>query len=77
MLALAKEQASAFRRKCIGTLSEVLWERSDIREGKPVYVGLTHNYLKVYTEQDIPIVNQITNARLVAEVGESLLAQVV
>ena len=76
MLALAGQQASTFRRRSIGTTRWVLWERADVREGRPVYLGLTDNYLKVYTEQDISLLNQITSAQLVAEVGESLLAEV-
>lgn len=76
MLALAQEQASAFRRRSIGTTRQVLWERAEVREGRPVYLGLTDNYLKVHKEQDTPLLNQITSARLVAEVGESLLAKV-
>ena len=76
MLTLARKQASAFRRKSIGTTRQVLWERADIRGGKPIYVGLTDNYLKVHTGRDAPLINEITSARLVTEVGESLLAEV-
>jgi threonylcarbamoyladenosine tRNA methylthiotransferase MtaB len=75
MLALAKEQASFFRSRFIGTARQVLWERSDIRRGKPVYLGLTDNYLKVHTEESSIVSNQITFARLVSEEGGSLLAR--
>ena len=75
MLALAKEQASFFRSRFIGTTRQVLWERSDIRRGKPVYLGLTDNYLKVHTEESAVVSNQITFARLVSEEGGSLLAR--
>ncbi len=77
MLALAKEQAAFFRSGLIGTTRLVLWERSDIRRGKPVYLGLTDNYLKVHTEESAVVSNQITFARLLSEDGGSLLAQVV
>ena len=77
MLALAGEQASAFRHSSIGSTRRVLWERAIGGEERPVHVGLTDNYLKVRTEQRAPLVNQITAARLVAEAGESLLAEVI
>lgn len=76
MLALALDQASRFRRGSIGTTRRVLWEKADVVNGRPMNRGLTDNYLKVWTEQDAPLVNQITYARLVAESGESLVAQV-
>ena len=75
MLALARRQASAFRSGSIGTTRQVLWERVGIRGGKPVYLGLTDNYLKVHTDQEAPLLNRITFARLLAEAGESILAE--
>ena len=76
MLALGRGQASTFRRRSIATTRQVLWERVNLRNDMPVYLGLTDNYLRVYTEQEAPLLNQITAARLVAEAGESLLAEV-
>jgi len=76
MLEVAREQASLFRRKSIGTTRQVLWERAEVRDGRPMYLGLTDNYLKVHTEQGAPLLNQITSAKLLAEVGEGLLAEV-
>ena len=76
MLVVAQEQASSFRRGSLGSTRKVLWERADVRGGKPVFRGLTDNYLKVHTEQDSPPLNQITPARLVAEAGDSLLVEV-
>ena len=75
MLALARQQASAFRRGSIGTTRQVLWERVGLRGGKPAYLGLTDNYLKVYTHQETPLTNRTTFARLLAEVDESILAE--
>ena len=77
MLSLARKQASAFRRMSLGTTRQVLWEKSDLRNGKRVSLGLTDNYLKVQTDQDMPLTNQITWARLVAESGEGLVAELV
>ena len=76
MLALARRQASSFRHKSIHTIRRVLWERSEVRGGTKVHLGLTDNYLKVFTDQDLLLVNQVTSARIVAEVGEGLLARV-
>ena len=76
MLALGREQASAHRSRAIGTTRQVLWERADSKGRKPAYLGLTDNYMKVRTEQDMPLLNRITPAWLVGEVGETLLARV-
>ena len=75
MLNLAGGQAAASRRGAIGTTRRVLWERSYLREGRSVYLGLTDNYLKVSTEEDMPLINRITPTRLVAEKGETLLGR--
>jgi threonylcarbamoyladenosine tRNA methylthiotransferase MtaB len=72
MLALADQQASAFRGRAIGSMRSVLWERQDLRDGKVVSTGLTDNYLRVYTEQGAPL-NEVTSALLLKEVGQGLL----
>ena len=77
MLTIARKQASAFRHMSLGTTRRVLWEKSDFRDGRRVSLGLTDNYLKVHTDQDISLKNQITWARLVAESGEGFLAELV
>jgi tRNA A37 methylthiotransferase MiaB len=77
MLTIARKQASAFRHMSLGTTRRVLWEKSDFRDGRRVSLGLTDNYLKVHTDQDISLNNQITWARLVAESGEGFLAELV
>ena len=76
MLIVAREQASSFRRRSLGSTRKVLWERADVRGGGLASLGLTDNYLKVHTEQDTPPLNQVTSARLVAEAGESILVRV-
>ncbi len=75
MLAVARKQAATARRRSIGTIRDVLWERSETWEGRPVCLGLTDNYLKVHTEQPDAPLNQITRARLVAEAGERMVAK--
>ena len=72
MLAIARIQSSAFRQSSLGTIRHVLWERAEAQGGRLNYIGLTDNYLRVHTENDVPLVNRITPARLLSEVGESL-----
>ena len=76
MLSLAREQASAYRSKYIGRARTVLWERSEVRSGRRVYCGMTENYLKVYTEERTELDNLITDAVIVADTEEGLLATV-
>ena len=75
-LALAQDQASAFRRRSVGDTAQVLWERARGRGGARVFTGLTDTYLKVHARRQQLSLNQVTPARLVAVEGESLLAQV-
>ena len=77
MLDLARWQASVFRRASLGTIRRVLWERTEVRDGGRIHLGLTDNYMKVHAEDGSMLLNQITPASLVAESGESILAEVV
>ena len=77
MLALAQEQAASFRQRSLGSTRPVLWERSEVRNGKQVILGLTDNYLKVLALGATPLESHVTPARLVAEEGERVLAEVV
>jgi threonylcarbamoyladenosine tRNA methylthiotransferase MtaB len=78
MLTLAAGGASRFRRRCIGSIRPVLWERTGLVEGKRVLVGLTDSYLKVLAEEgSSSLLNRVTPARLVAEAGDCLLAEVI
>ncbi len=72
MLALAGQKAADFRRRSLGCVRPVLWER-ELRPG--VYAGLTDNYLKVTANSSTPLVNEITEARLVAERDGVVLAE--
>ena len=76
-LALARVQASEFREASLGSVRPVLWERLGVREGGPRLVGLTDSYLRVVAEGAPSLVNSVTSARLVANVGDELLAEVV
>jgi len=77
MLDLAQRQAAAFRQSSLGSIRPVLWERSQVWDGKNVILGLTDNYLKVFTTGATSLVNHLTLARLVSEKGERVLAEVV
>jgi len=77
LLDLARKRSSDFRRRAIGSIRQVLWERVEIRHNSPVHLGLTDNYLKVHTWDGRPLLNRITPARLIGEVGESLQAEAV
>ena len=76
MLAVARAQSSAFRQSSLGTIRHVLWEMGEVRGGKMHYVGLTDNYLRVYAESDVSLLNRITPARLLSEVDEGLWVEV-
>ena len=67
MLELAQRQATVFRGRSLGTVRPVLWESTGVRDGKRVQVGLTDNYLKVFTREPRPLLNQITAACLVED----------
>ena len=54
--------AQAYREQFVGQQLDVLWESAFPAEGKTKWQlsGLTDNYLRVQTEADIPLSNQIT-----------------
>ncbi len=76
MLALARVQGDGFRTASLGSVRPVLWERSSLREGRPMLVGLTDNYLRVVAEGPASLVNSVTPARLTGRLGEELLGEV-
>jgi threonylcarbamoyladenosine tRNA methylthiotransferase MtaB len=65
MLALAKESAQSFRQRFLGQTTPVLWEK----QTSGVWSGLTDNYIRVYTNNDKYLTNQILPVKLV-EVGK-------
>ena len=71
MLALARQKAEAFRRKALGSVRPVLWERQ-ARPG--VLDGLTDNYLRVEAPLDASMVNEISKVRLVSVRGNVVVA---
>ena len=75
LLRLERKQSSEFRRRAIGSVRQVLWERVEIQNQSPIHLGLTDNYLKVHTWDERPLLNRITMGRLVEDVAGSLLAK--
>ncbi len=60
----------AFRNQQLGQVRPVLWEHPHVRSGIKVCRGLTDNYVRVYTDGDADLGNNITPARLVALVDD-------
>ena len=61
MLALAEESACNFRRRFLGRILNVLWEK---RSGS-TWSGLTGNYIKVYTKSSDDLTSKLLPVRLV------------
>jgi threonylcarbamoyladenosine tRNA methylthiotransferase MtaB len=73
MRGLGAEQASRFRQRFIGREMTVLWERCR-RDG--LWSGLTDNYLRVVTDAERDLHNQITGTRLLATQGDCMLGEI-
>ena len=62
ILALARESAGRFRQRFLGRTMMVLWEK-EVTEG--VWVGLTDNYIRVFTRSSESLKNRLAEAKLV------------
>lgn len=71
MLALAKRSAQAFGSGYIGAVMEVLWEG---KTANGLWQGLTGNYIRVYTKSEKDLENKVTDAKLVKQFEDGLLA---
>ena len=80
MLSVAEESSRRFRRRQLGRSYPILWESLDasaVSDGGPhVWRGLTPNYLRVYGSSDRNLENVITEAMLVEESGNRVVAQI-
>ena len=72
MLELAKSKARDFRRRVLGDVRPVLWERQ-IRPG--MLAGLTDNYLRVQAALDDSMINEISSVRLADVRGEVVIGE--
>lgn len=70
MLGLAKEGFQRFRWRQLGQTRPVLWESVRQVEGTPARSGLTDNYIRVYTNSQDDLHNQIVPARLLELNGD-------
>lgn len=73
LIALSKVQETKHRDQFLGTIRPVLWESRKIDK----WVGLTDNYLRVSTNSDRDLANEITQARLDRQNDTSVIAEVV
>jgi threonylcarbamoyladenosine tRNA methylthiotransferase MtaB len=62
MLSLAEESARNFGQRFSGRTMTVLWEQ---RTGDYIWSGVTGNYLRVFTESEDDLSNQLTPVKLV------------
>jgi len=84
MLKLARASADAFRARFQGRTMEVLWEEARVRQDgqRPLWRGLTDNYLRVYTCAEngsasgcrprLDLTNRLLPARLGEPLGDGL-----
>ena len=73
LLALAGEMSAAYRRRFLGTMSPVLWEK---RREDGRWEGLTDTYVRVRAAADADLTNRLTAARLTALDEDGLYAEV-
>ena len=70
MLSLAKEGFQRFRQRQLGQTRPVLWESVRQVAGTPARSGLTDNYIRVYTNSQEDLYNQIIPAQLLELNGD-------
>ncbi len=75
MLELASQLAEKFARKFRNSIRKVLWE-NEVKPGSGIYVGLTDNYIRVYTRGTVNLTNTITEAKLIETVKEMAIKTV-
>ena len=76
MIELASRGSAEFRRGQLGKVRQVLWESSRRDGPRPVWQGLTDNYIRVKTATDDELRDRITTARLMALEGETVSVEV-
>jgi threonylcarbamoyladenosine tRNA methylthiotransferase MtaB len=75
MLQLAKESANKFCQRFLGRDLMVLWE-NEVAPGSGVYSGLSHNYLRVFTQSSETLTNQFRSVHLVRVHNQGLWGEV-
>jgi threonylcarbamoyladenosine tRNA methylthiotransferase MtaB len=64
MLQMAQESARRFHKRFLGQDMSVLWE-NEVALGSGIYSGLSHNYIRVFTESSETLANQFRSVYLV------------
>jgi threonylcarbamoyladenosine tRNA methylthiotransferase MtaB len=62
MLELARQSASKFCQRFLGQKMTVLWEK-EVIPGGGLYSGLSHNYIRVFTQSSELLTNQVRSVR--------------
>jgi threonylcarbamoyladenosine tRNA methylthiotransferase MtaB len=75
MLELARESSQHFWCRFLGQRMEVLWE-TPCKDDKQAWSGLTDNYIRVRTRNELDLANTITSTRLVGLVKGGMYGEV-
>ena len=75
MLELARQSASKFCQRFLRQSITVLWEK-EVAPGSGVYSGLSHNYIRVFTQSSEPLTNQFRLVRVVRLYKQGLWGEV-
>jgi threonylcarbamoyladenosine tRNA methylthiotransferase MtaB len=76
MLELAKLSARRFCQRFLGQNMAVLWEQ-EVTLDSGVYSGLSHNYIRVFTQSSEPLTNQFRSVRLIQLHNQGLWGEVI
>ena len=75
-LDLARRQYKDFRHAQVGTTRPVLWESSVNHLDSTIWSGLTDNYVRIYSESQLNLKNQITNTNLLGLGDKGMIGRV-
>ena len=73
LLELAKRQSRQFRLSRIGAIRRVLWETQSVHKEAICWTGLTDDYIRVRTQSSLPLLNEVTDATLVALCDDGIM----
>ena len=76
LLGLVEAQARHFRKSILGGVRPVLWETTRTLDGLTRWSGLTDSYVRVVAPSDRELTNCITQARLLTQEEDLVIAQV-
>ena len=75
MLELAQQSARKFYQRFLRQNMAVLWEK-EVAPGSGIYSGLSHNYIRVFTQSSEPLTNQFRLVRVVRLYRQGLWGEV-